>query len=110
MTMSVSSIGRTPAPPDDRYLSARTLHEAAAVLRGLATVLEDVPGVWAEDAEHDAQHLRELANALARWWPRPSSHTDSAAEPVAQWDAVLALYLRQGLRPDLPPDDHAPHH
>jgi hypothetical protein len=83
--MSTSMNDRAPAPREDRYLSAWTLHEAAEVLRGLAGVLDDVRGVWAEDAEYDAQRIRDLANALASWWPRPTPPISAAGEPEVPW-------------------------
>ena len=76
-------------------MKATSLHEAAEVLLGLAAVLHGVQGVWAEDARHDAQRIRDLAHALADLSPR-SAHT-GAAEADESWDEVLALYLRRGL-------------
>jgi hypothetical protein len=92
----MSTNGRGPEPPDDRYLSPSALHEAAEVLLGLAAVLGEVQGVWAEDAGHDAQRIRDLAEALARWGSRPPPDPGRAAEPDGPWDAVLALYVRAG--------------
>jgi hypothetical protein len=53
--------------------------------------------VWAEDAEHDVQRVRDVADALAGWWPRPATCISVAGEPDVPWEAVLPLYLRQGL-------------
>lgn len=84
--------------PDDSYLSPSTLREAADVLAGLATALGHVEGVWAEDAEQDAQHIRLLADALARWSPRPRHDDVAGPVPDPAWEITLGLYLRQGLR------------
>ncbi|NMO89469.1 hypothetical protein [Actinomycetospora sp. TBRC 11914] len=90
----------TSPQPQDRYLSATTLHEAAAVLRGLAGLLERVDGVFAEDAAADAAHLRNLADTLAEWWPHPALAMGNGAGPGLQptWDDVLAVYVTHGLR------------
>lgn len=88
----------TSPQPQDRYLSATTLHEAAAVLRGLAGLLDRVDGVFAEDAAADAAHLRDLADTLAEWWPRPALALDGAPEVRPSWDDVLAVYVAHGLR------------
>lgn len=85
-------------PFEDRYLSAATLHEAAAVLEGLAGLLDRAEGVFAEDAAADADHLRDLATTLAGWWPRPPG-TESASPLVRQaWDDLLTVYVAHGLR------------
>jgi hypothetical protein len=69
------------------------------VLLGLAAVLDEVQGVLAEDAGHDAQRIRDLADALAGWAPRPPSNDPRrAAEADSPWDAALGLYLRSGHR------------
>lgn len=87
--------------PEDRYLSAATLHRASAVLEGLAGVLDRVDGVFGDDAAADAAHLRDLAATLAAWWPPPDGAC--AADPAAHsraWRDLLAIYVEHGLRPE----------
>jgi hypothetical protein len=86
--------------PQDRYLSATTLHEAAAVLRGLASLLDRVDGVFADDASADAAYLRDLADTLGAWWPNPAAAGNGLvpAGGLPTWDDVLAVYVTHGLR------------
>lgn len=84
-------------PSEDRYLSAATLHEAAAVLEGLAGLLDRADGVFAEDAAVDAGRLRELATTLAGWWPRPAGAASAPAVRKA-WEDLLIVYVVHGLR------------
>lgn len=88
-------------PTDDRYLSARTLREAAGVLEGLATLLDRVDGVFADDAAADAAHLRDLAATLTEWSPHPTPRLGAPvvapAAPQA-WAELLAVYVGHGLR------------
>jgi hypothetical protein len=89
----------TSPQPQDRYLSATTLNEAALVLRGLAGLLDQVDGVFADDAAADAAHLRGLADTLAEWCPHTALPLDdgvTVARPT--WDDVLAVYVTHGLR------------
>ncbi|PVZ06270.1 hypothetical protein [Actinomycetospora cinnamomea] len=91
----------TPHPPDDRYLSVSTLHEASAVLHGLARVLAGIEGVFADDAADDAARLRDLADALAGWWPLPAGARDGAdTGPMSgqEWAELLAVYFARELR------------
>jgi hypothetical protein len=93
----------TAPPPEDRYLSASTLHEAAAVLEGLAGLLDRVDGVFADDAAADARHLRDLAATLSAWWPHPdvvSGATAMLAMPRRAWEDLLSVYVAHGLRID----------
>jgi len=87
--------------PEDRYLSAATLHRAGAVLEGLAGLLDRVDGVFGDDAAADAAHLRDLAATLAGWWPHPDG--EGGADPVAHarsWQDLLAIYVEYGFRPE----------
>jgi hypothetical protein len=91
-----------PHPTEDRYLSARTLREAAGVLEGLATLLDRVDGVFADDAAGDAAHLRDLAATLTEWSPHPAPRPGApVGPPVAPqaWAELLTVYVSHGLRP-----------
>lgn len=91
-------------PADDRYLSAAALHDAAGILRGVAYVLEQIDGVFAEDAATDARRVRELAENLARWRPHPAvaaaeEHPGGApSADVSDWAGLLAVYFSNSLR------------
>lgn len=85
-------------PSEDHYLSATTLHEVAAVLDGLAGLLDRVDGVFADDAAADAARLRELASTLAEWWPRQGDASGATSTPRQAWDDVLTVYVVHGLR------------
>jgi hypothetical protein len=98
------------APPagrvEERYRSAVAPREAAGVLHGLATVLLQVRGAFAEDATVDADQLRALAESLTSWWPHlPASAVGDRAGghglPDEQhWAALLQVYFRAGLSAD----------
>lgn len=83
-------------PSEDRYLSATTLHEAAAVLEGLAGLLDRVDGVFATDAAYDAARLRGLAATLVEWSVQPAA---AAVPPASRqaWEDLLAVYVTHGL-------------
>jgi hypothetical protein len=86
-------------PSDDRPSSATAVHEASAVLDGLAGLLDRVDGVFAEDAAADARHLRDLAAAIAEWFPPPSAPDDGGPGAAGQtWQNVLAVYVAHGLQ------------
>jgi hypothetical protein len=88
----------TPRPPDDRYLSTTALHEASAVLHGLARVLDGVDGGLADDAADDAARLRDLADALAGWWPpRGGEVADTHPTSGQEWADLLAVYFTRRL-------------